>query len=107
MLPPRALASPRWRHSNRRRFNAPIGKLISLLSIAPAIGIAIYFARRNTVMPWTDAASIDADVVHVAAAIHRLICATDQPIECGLAGPRYDYPGPGRIAGTTVGTEDA
>ncbi|MEH2469282.1 multidrug efflux system membrane fusion protein [Nitrobacteraceae bacterium AZCC 2161] len=48
---------------------APIGKLISLLFIATAIGIAIYVAHRNAVMPWTDAATIDADVVHVAAAI--------------------------------------
>jgi membrane fusion protein, multidrug efflux system len=49
--------------------SVPIGKLISLLLIATAIGIAVYVVRRNAVMPWTDAASIDADVVHVAAAI--------------------------------------
>src|SRR6202034_1611921 len=31
--------------------------------------IAIYVERRNAVFPWTDAATIDADVVHVAAAV--------------------------------------
>ena len=55
--------------AGKRASSVPIGKLISLLIIATAIGIAIYVARRNAVMPWTDAASIDADVVHVAAAI--------------------------------------
>ena len=55
--------------AGKRASSAPIGKLISLLVIATAIGIAIYVARRNAVMPWTDAATIDADVVHVAAAI--------------------------------------
>jgi multidrug efflux system membrane fusion protein len=55
--------------AGKRSSSAPIGKLISLLVIATAIGVAIYVARRNAVRPWTDAASIDADVVHVAAAI--------------------------------------
>jgi membrane fusion protein, multidrug efflux system len=55
--------------AGKRASSLPIGKLISLLVIATAIGIAVYVARRNAVMPWTDAASIDADVVHVAAAI--------------------------------------
>src|ERR1700690_4510609 len=55
--------------AGKRAASLPIGKLISLLIIATAIGIAIYVVRRNAVMPWTDAASIDADVVHVAAAI--------------------------------------
>jgi multidrug efflux system membrane fusion protein len=55
--------------AGKRASSAPIGKLISLLLIAAAIGMAIYVARRNAVMPWTDAVSIDADVVHVAAAI--------------------------------------
>ena len=55
--------------AGKRASSLPIGKLVSLLVIATAIGIAIYVARRNAVMPWTDAASIDADVVHVAAAI--------------------------------------
>jgi multidrug efflux pump subunit AcrA (membrane-fusion protein) len=53
----------------KRGSSAPIGRFISLLTIATAIGIAVYVAHRNTVMPWTDAATIDADVVHVAAAI--------------------------------------
>ena len=55
--------------AGKRASTVPIGKLISLLLIATAIGIAVYVARRNAVMPWTDAATIDADVVHVAAAI--------------------------------------
>ncbi len=55
--------------AGKRAASLPIGKIMSLLVIATAIGIAIYVARRNAVMPWTDAASIDADVVHVAAAI--------------------------------------
>jgi multidrug efflux system membrane fusion protein len=55
--------------AGKRASSLPIGKLISILLIATAIGIAIYVARRNAVMPWTDAATIDADVVHVAAAI--------------------------------------
>jgi membrane fusion protein, multidrug efflux system len=55
--------------AGKRASRPPIGKLISLLLIAMAIGIAIYVFRRDAVMPWTDAATIDADVVHVAAAI--------------------------------------
>jgi multidrug efflux system membrane fusion protein len=55
--------------AGKPKSSAPIGKLISILVIATAIGIAIYVAPRNAIMPWTDAASIDADVVHVAAAI--------------------------------------
>ena len=55
--------------AGKRASSLLIGKLISILLIATAIGIAIYVARRNAVMPWTDAATIDADVVHVAAAI--------------------------------------
>jgi membrane fusion protein, multidrug efflux system len=53
----------------KRAATAPIGKLISVLLIAAAISMAIYVAHRDTIMPWTDAATIDADVVHVAAAI--------------------------------------
>ena len=55
--------------AGKQTSSPPIGKLISLLLIAAAIGIAIYVAHRNAVMPWTDAATIDADVVHVAPAI--------------------------------------
>jgi membrane fusion protein, multidrug efflux system len=55
--------------AGKRAATAPIGKLMSILLIATAVGIAIYVARRDAVMPWTDAATIDADVVHVAAAI--------------------------------------
>jgi membrane fusion protein, multidrug efflux system len=55
--------------AGKQRSSVPIGTLISLLIIAAAIGIAVYTARRNAAMPWTDAASIDADVVHVAPVI--------------------------------------
>jgi multidrug efflux system membrane fusion protein len=45
------------------------GKLISLLIIAAAIGTALYVLHRDALFPGTDAASIDADVIHVAAAV--------------------------------------
>jgi membrane fusion protein, multidrug efflux system len=47
----------------------PIGRLVSLAIIAVAVGIGIYVARRTALLPTTDAATIDADVVHVAAAV--------------------------------------
>jgi membrane fusion protein, multidrug efflux system len=52
-----------------RRSHAFWGKLISLLIIAAAIGAALYVLRRDALLPATDAASIDADVVHVASAV--------------------------------------
>jgi membrane fusion protein, multidrug efflux system len=55
--------------AGKRKSSRPVGKLISLSIIAVAVGIAIYVERRNTVFPWTDAVTIDADVVHVAAAV--------------------------------------
>jgi membrane fusion protein, multidrug efflux system len=55
--------------AGKRTSSRPVGKLISLSIIAVAVGIAIYVERRNAVFPWTDAATIDADVVHVAAAV--------------------------------------
>jgi multidrug efflux system membrane fusion protein len=47
----------------------PWGKLISLIIIAAAIGAAIYVLHREAIRPSTDAASIDADIVHVASAV--------------------------------------
>ncbi len=47
----------------------PIGRLISLAIIAIAIAIGFYALRRSAALPSTDAASIDADVVHVAASV--------------------------------------
>jgi membrane fusion protein, multidrug efflux system len=47
----------------------PFGKLISLVIIAAAIGAAIYVLHREAIRPSTDAASIDADIVHVASAV--------------------------------------
>jgi multidrug efflux system membrane fusion protein len=53
--------------------------LISLVIIAVAIGFAIYMLQRNAIMPTTDDASIDADVVHVAAEVGGRII--DIPVE--------------------------
>jgi multidrug efflux system membrane fusion protein len=47
----------------------PWGKQISLVIIAAAIGAAIYVLHREAIRPSTDAASIDADIVHVASAV--------------------------------------
>ena len=54
--------------AGKRRFR-PLGALISLIIIAAAIGFADYAWRRSSLMPTSDDASIDADVVHVAAAV--------------------------------------
>jgi multidrug efflux system membrane fusion protein len=43
--------------------------LISLVIIATAIGAVIYALHRDAILPSTDAASIDADIVHVASAV--------------------------------------
>jgi multidrug efflux system membrane fusion protein len=53
--------------------------LVSLTIIAVAICFGFYALHRNSVMPTTDAASIDADVVHVAAEVGGRII--DIPIE--------------------------
>jgi multidrug efflux system membrane fusion protein len=53
--------------TTRRRGVA--GKLISLAIIATAIGIGLYTLRQTWLLPSTDDATIDADVVHVAAAV--------------------------------------
>lgn len=55
--------------AGKRRTNPPWGKLISLLIIAAAIGTALHVLHRSAILPSTDAATIDADVVHVASAV--------------------------------------
>lgn len=61
----------------RRR--APWTVLVSLAIIAVAIGFGLYVLHRNSIMPTTDDASIDADVVHVAAEVGGRII--DIPVE--------------------------
>jgi membrane fusion protein, multidrug efflux system len=51
----------------RRR--APRAIVVSLAIIAAAIGFGLYVLHRSSIMPTTDDASIDADVVHVAAEV--------------------------------------
>src|SRR5271165_678421 len=46
-----------------------LGKLISLLIVAAAVGVAIWVLNQTALFPSTDDATIDADVVHVAAAV--------------------------------------
>ena len=55
--------------AGKQRAHPPWGKLISVLIIAAAIGAAVYVLHRDALLPSTDAATIDADVVHVAAAV--------------------------------------
>ena len=50
------------RHSSR-------GKIISLAIIAIGIAMGLYVENRISIRPSTDDATIDADVVHVAAAV--------------------------------------
>jgi multidrug efflux system membrane fusion protein len=51
------------------RRHAPWAKLVSLAIIAGAIAFGLYALRRSEIAPTTDDASIDADVVHVAAEV--------------------------------------
>jgi multidrug efflux system membrane fusion protein len=51
----------------RRR--APWTILVSLAIIAAATGFGLYTLHRSSIMPTTDDASIDADVVHIAAEV--------------------------------------
>ncbi len=61
----------------RRR--APWAILISLAIIAAAATFGLYVLHRSSIMPSTDDASIDADVVHVAAEVGGRII--DIPLE--------------------------
>jgi multidrug efflux system membrane fusion protein len=58
---------------------APWKMLISLAIVAAAIGFGLYALHRSSIMPTTDDASIDADVVHVAAEVGGRII--DIPVE--------------------------
>jgi membrane fusion protein, multidrug efflux system len=49
--------------------SSPRGKVISLAIIAMAVVAGAYAAHRSAIHPSTDDATIDADVVHVAAAV--------------------------------------
>ncbi|MEJ0096094.1 MAG: multidrug transporter subunit MdtN [Methylocella sp.] len=51
------------------RRHAPWATLISLAIIAAAIVFGLYAEHRRSIMPSTDDATIDADVVHVAPAV--------------------------------------
>jgi multidrug efflux system membrane fusion protein len=51
-----------------RRF-ALLGKVISLVIVAAAIAVGAYALHRHWLLPSTDDATIDADVIHVAAAV--------------------------------------
>jgi multidrug efflux system membrane fusion protein len=51
----------------RRR--APWSLLISLVVVAAGIGFGLYALHRSSILPTTDDASIDADVVHIAAEV--------------------------------------
>ncbi len=61
------------------RRHALWARLVSLVIIAAAIGFALYVLRLSETMPTTDDATIDADVVHVAAEVGGRI--VDIPVE--------------------------
>ncbi len=54
---------------------APWGRVVSIAIIAAALILAFDVGARQQRMPWTDDASIDADVVHAAAAVGGRIIA--------------------------------
>jgi multidrug efflux system membrane fusion protein len=51
------------------RPRAPWAIVISLAIVAAAVGLGVYALHRGALIPMTDDASIDADVVHVAAEV--------------------------------------
>lgn len=51
------------------RAHPRIGKLISLAILAIAIALGFYALRRSALLPSTDAATIDADIVHIASSV--------------------------------------
>src|ERR1700733_7417839 len=61
----------------RRR--APWAMLVSLAIVAAAIGFGLYALHDSAIRPTTDDASIDADVVHIAAEVGGRII--DIPVE--------------------------
>ena len=54
---------------------APAAKLVSLTIVIAAMILATYVWHQASLTPTTDDASIDADVVHVAAAVGGRILA--------------------------------
>ncbi len=52
-----------------RTKHSPLAKVVSLAVAVVALALALYAHHRSTAWPSTDDATIDADVVHVAAAI--------------------------------------
>jgi membrane fusion protein, multidrug efflux system len=58
---------------------APWAIVVSLAILASAIGFGLYALHRSSIMPNTDDASIDADVVHIAAEVGGRI--VDIPVE--------------------------
>jgi membrane fusion protein, multidrug efflux system len=67
---------------------APWKILISLAIVAAAIGFGLYALHRASIMPTTDDASIDADVIHVAAEVGGRI--VDIPVEENSHAARGD-----------------
>jgi multidrug efflux system membrane fusion protein len=51
------------------RAHPRIGKLISVAILAIAIALGFYALRRSALLPSTDAATIDADIVHIASSV--------------------------------------
>src|SRR5258707_6000203 len=51
------------------RPHPPFGKLVSLAILAAAIVLGFYVLHRHALLPSTDAATIDADIVHVASSV--------------------------------------
>jgi multidrug efflux system membrane fusion protein len=47
----------------------PIGRIVSLLIVAAALGVGLYANHRRLLQPSTDDATIDADVIHVASPV--------------------------------------
>lgn len=77
------------------------GKLVSLAIIAIAVAIGIYVLHRQSGLPSTDEATIDADVVHVAPAVGGRII--DIPVAENVAVAKGDLlfridPEPYRLA---------
>jgi multidrug efflux system membrane fusion protein len=62
-----------------KRRRAPWAIVLSLVIVAAAVGFALYALHRSSIMPTTDDASIDADVVHIASEVGGRII--DIPVE--------------------------
>lgn len=51
------------------RSHPTLGKLLSLAILLVAVALGFYVLHRSALLPSTDAATIDADIVHVAASV--------------------------------------